>query len=808
MAFIPELPLKTELNNADLFAVDDGLHSYRITWATLNSMLGAVSGFSVDNEAGTITLTLSNGAVLTVTPHDPTKQNTLEWDTAPTGGSTKPVTSDGIKAALDDKLNITDYALYRGASASAVGAEGIVPAPGLPDLYLSSNGSWEQPDITPTTGSKHLITSGAVKEALDNVTIEVDAALSATSEHPVQNKIIKAALDLKANKSIQDMIAETFSSEQSYTMGEHVIYNGVLYIFTAAHAAGAWTGLDVETVDLATEIERANNVINLLLESGFVLTSENYVPFMRLWFKLNGAELLTDFNDLCEKWYNLTRTGWTGGTRFYHYSQSSVSAGTKVGDNTRMTATPSTESAAGQDDYQDVPLFKCLDCNWIIDSEGLIHVTAIDGVCGSFERDNPDKLVGVIQMAGWLKYVDDTANGTFTYMYTDVANADGYTPLPEAVNPDGSVRAWVVHAKYLSGDDYGCYSGVCPWAFNASHNTTRANFHNKWGNQYGGKTSADDAFLKLMFFLKYASYTADGILQGCVNYNYQYRVAVEEIGVERVILTASQAANIKVGSTVMVGNPTAFSSGTTLNIDRGQAGMRAKVDRKKVTRKETLTGGNVAVYIDNGGVTFNTTANTISTTGDSPTYVSTSPWFTGTCDNVKGVDGSPSAPSNGSEPYILQGIECALGGYEVLSDTIIKYYKDSSNKYHLTYYICRDASKYAAGITADYGMVGYEVDCPASNSWNYISEHGRDDSFPEACFPHLIGCTSSQRTKDAIYILATSESSYEYLSLGYLIGGVGRGGLSIVYASDGLGVGWWNILARLSPNGNRGTFAA
>lgn len=527
---------------------------------------------------------------------------------------------------------------------------------------------------------------------------------------------------------------------------------------------------------------------------------------MKLWFKQNGSEALTDFSSLCDRWYDLTRTGWTGGTRFYHWPGSGSGEGTKVGDNAGMTAVPSTESTAGQDDYQDVPLFHCLDCNWTLDENGKPHITAIEGVCGDFERDNPDKLVGVIQMTGWHKYVDDTENDVFTHMYTDEIGAAGYAPLPEAVDLDGTVRTWVVHGKYAAGDDYGCYSGVRPWTYTASYNTARTNFHNKWGDQYGGKTSADDAFLKLMFYLKYANLSADGVLQGCVNYNYQYAVAEQETGVERVILTAAQAANIKIGSTVMVGNPTAFSSGTTLDIARGRAGMRAKVDRKKVTRKETLASGRVAVYIDNGGVTFDTTANTISTTGDSPTYISTSPWYTGACDKVKGVDGSPSTPGNGTEPVILQGIEYALGAYEVVCDSILKYYKDSSDKYHLTVYVCRDASKYSTSVTSDYELVDYEVDCPSSSSWQYIAELGYDPDHPEVWFPQLIGSTSSQRTKDRIYILATSTLLYEWPSLGSLNTGDSSGGLSNVYASTSLSAENWYALPRLSATGNRGTY--
>lgn len=537
-----------------------------------------------------------------------------------------------------------------------------------------------------------------------------------------------------------------------------------------------------------------------------IIDDGNYIALMRLWFSVNGSNAMTDFSTLCDRWYEVTRTGWTGGTRFYHATSSMVSDGAKVGDNEGMVAETSTNNAAGRDDYQAVPLFHCMDCNWFLDVDGKPHITAIDGVCGDFERTNPNKLVGVIQMTGWCRRVEDVVSDTYTLMYTDVIGASGYYPLPEAVDLDGTVRSWVVHAKYASGEDYRCYSGVAPWTYTASHNSAITAFHNALGNQYGGKTSADDVFIKLMFFLKYARLSADGMLQGCVAYNYQYAVAEQETGVERVILTAAQAANIKVGSCVMVGNPTSFSSGTTLNIDRRYAGMRAKVDRKKVTRKETLTGGNVAVYIDNGGATFDTTANTITTAGDSPTYVSTSPWYTGTCDNVRGVDGSPSTPGNGAEPYILQGIECAPGAFEIISDCILKYYRDANDACHLTVYVCRDASKYATGITADYDLVGYEVDCPASNGWQYISELGYDPAHPEVCFPHIIGATSSQRMRDAIYMFATSTNTSEWVSLGGLNYGATVVGLSGIDASGPLTGATWYLLNRLSATGNRGIY--
>ena len=43
--------------------------------------------------------------------------------------------------------------------------------------------------------------------------------------------------------------ARKFSSSQNYAAGDLVVYSGVLYEFTSAHNAGAWTGEDAVRVD-------------------------------------------------------------------------------------------------------------------------------------------------------------------------------------------------------------------------------------------------------------------------------------------------------------------------------------------------------------------------------------------------------------------------------------------------------------------------------------------------------------------------------------------------------------------------------
>ena len=163
---IAELTSISQLSDTDVFVIDDGSANYKITWAALKALLGTVVSFTTNNETGILSLTLANGTILTVTPHDPTKQNVLTFDDAPTANSNNPVKSGGVKAALDTKLDSADYKQFTGATASDSGTAGIVPAPAAIGRYLGSQGVWEQPDTTPTENSDQLITSGAVKAAL------------------------------------------------------------------------------------------------------------------------------------------------------------------------------------------------------------------------------------------------------------------------------------------------------------------------------------------------------------------------------------------------------------------------------------------------------------------------------------------------------------------------------------------------------------------------------------------------------------------------------------------------------------------
>lgn len=109
------------------------------------------------------------------------KQNTLTFDSTPTANSTNPVTSGGVKAALDGKAEQAHTHSAIGDEGSSItvgegeinielsdpvthsGGELNITVSKLPNLLRAIN----NPDTAPTANSTNLVTSGGVKAALD-----------------------------------------------------------------------------------------------------------------------------------------------------------------------------------------------------------------------------------------------------------------------------------------------------------------------------------------------------------------------------------------------------------------------------------------------------------------------------------------------------------------------------------------------------------------------------------------------------------------------------------------------------------------
>ena len=586
--------------------------------------------------------------------------------------------------------------------------------------------------------------------------------------------------------------------------------NFTFCIEKSPHPDGTTDGKGEQVISQITAlVERAEAAVETVLEilqlqEAFDGTKATYDKLMRRWFVSKGINAMTKsgITRLCEEWYTITRDAWEGYTEFAQTSKSSLSTGTRGGDNLGLSCTPSTETFAGQDDYAGLPLFACVNVNYEVDAETLdIVVTGIEGITDNFAKTNPEKFTGVMQMSGYHYWYD--TDDTYVHGYADHVVSDvNCEPLPEAVRVEGSVRPFVVHSKYMNRTVNGkltSYAGVTPTAYTISHNVLHT-LSEATGSQYSGGTTADIAFLILMIYIKYASLTLDGIMQGCCNYNYQYYAQVSESGVKRIILPSSSL--IEEGSTILVGTYAG-------NADRQQAAVyNVSTDTGWiVTGVEDITIDGTAykaVYVE-APSTFDAVANGNATSGS--TIVSTFHWRNGATDAVLGNDGSPHDNTNGRNPFKCQGIEYAVGGYEILADVIMNIAVGSDENSYYTPHIVKRSAHQATSITSNYkALTDLAIACPAANSWQYIKREGYQDG---VFYPIEVGGSTSTFTKDAFYMNANGTTgTREWLAFGPLHLGSGHAGLSCLTGGHDLGTARWFCLARLSPNGNRGEWAA
>lgn len=290
----------------------------------------------------------------------------------------------------------------------------------------------------------------------------------------------------------------------------------------------------------------------------------------------------------------------------------------------------------------------------------------------------------------------------------------------------------------------------------------------------------------------FANMNSQAVMVGCTGFSDQYMAAVAEENVERIILTKKQAEYFPIGCCVSIGE-----MGSSTNKDRGQSHMHNLANRVKVTKIEPLDddSGNYALYVDNGGVTFNTSATTC---------ISTMPWHTGSTDKVKGTCGSPYSNTNGKEPFKFLGIEFALGQYVVRSDVILNgVYDAEADTYQQEIYTCYDCKYFATAINEHYKKLGYVIP-DSGNAWKYIKNLGFDVNFPHIRMASEYGGDSNKRFGDAVHTGTRANGTREFLSLGNLWNWSGAG-LRIAYLNGWLGNGLWHVSARPSLTGRRGS---
>ena len=457
----------------------------------------------------------------------------------------------------------------------------------------------------------------------------------------------------------------------------------------------------------------------------------------------------------------------------------SATACTKIGANAgKANPVPGIVGRPAVDPYEGVGPFIHFDVNAYVDSNGLPHVTAIEGD-GMFKRDGSNGNMWVLYpVLYWL--MDTSAETAVTLSVSDTKLA-GMAPQPQAYMPDGTLRPYMLIAKYVGvlGDDgkMASVAGRKPWNRNVSHNTLVTQCATATTG-YSGKSIGDDWYIKTMFMLKYATKHSQSVFTGCTGYDVQIAPTIAETGVTRVIVSNANAARLSVGSAMMLGTHTG-------NNDRNTASNYDIFDGKRILRMESYDANNTAIYFDTA-TAFNTAT----------TYLlSTSPWFSGSLDAVEG-DGTltDAGRTNGKEPFKIQGVELMMGLLEVLGDVIV--HSDGSTGWEIC--VNYDSRNEASSLTSNYAHTGKYLYSDAADSWKYPMH---PDNAGGLLFGTGSGASSTTGMCDGTYTNKTSTAGdREWFGLGGLDYGA-YAGVWCVYANYGLGSASWIIGSRLSGVG-------
>lgn len=495
--------------------------------------------------------------------------------------------------------------------------------------------------------------------------------------------------------------------------------------------------------------------------------------------------------------FALRRTGKVYTTRIYKYDTSTSPTGVKLNDNEGLVRKPSTNTAIGQDDYREIGLFMHFPCNFTVDDNGFIHITALQGQPDFRKTGKVD--VGEVTMSAWVGITDNPEY--VDYHYSDSPNeALGLVPMGESINPDGTLSPFMVHGKYGAGDIDGVpYSSAGLILANGSQkggkpisHTGMIAYMKKKGSRYVGTTNWDLFYKQLMLIILYATINSRSVMTGCNSYTSQEMATVAETGVTRVILPKAKANNYIVGSYVSVGD-----IGSNTNKDRYYAYMHNLAYDVKILKIEPVDDTNSAIYLDTEP--FNTTLTTC---------ISTMPWRTGSTDSVLGSDGSPFSNTDNKNPFKIQGIETGYGAYEVLSNVFMDIVTDEDGTPKRDVYICMDASLLTTDMNAAktrYKKVAAQVTYTAA-SWKYISKCFVDPALG-IMVPTETKAGSTTGFCNGLYTDSGTSGQREWLSLGYL----GNGticGLWVLGASLGVGSASWSFVSGVSPNGTRGEWQA
>lgn len=229
-----------------------------------------------------------------------------------------------------------------------------------------------------------------------------------------------------------------------------------------------------------------------------------------------------DIDTIVRRWFVLVWDDSTYGTKLYKFATSATPDGELIQASAELGATkPGTNATEAVDPYFQRGAFWAVEVAYEIENKEPVvkAVAGVNGVDRETLLSGKFGMVGVAQKTGW---VCDTADDNYYYHFYRaapayfLADANAYKPLPEGVAVDGSLRPFVIHAKYMAGrgadGKLTSASGLAVVNF-ISMDGQRAEWK-KRGADYCGICGCDLAFRMRMFWAKYGKKGNSGTLEG------------------------------------------------------------------------------------------------------------------------------------------------------------------------------------------------------------------------------------------------------------------------------------------------------
>ena len=625
--------------------------------------------------------------------------------------------------------------------------------------------------------------------------------------------------DLTNKPTIPSEVTETTVTNWGFTKNVGTI-TGINMNGTSKGTSGV---IDLGTVitshqDISGKENTSNKVTTLSSNS----TDTQYPSAKCVYDELESIKTVLDENDIKETekwlkgWFAITTNNHHHGYEYYPFSTSNTTTVERLYDSVGLSITPATDTVVQVDNLPEQ--FKSFSCNFFVDNDGVRHITSIKGMSNNYgETEATIKNVvykgitykqdlGRVRRTRYFKFGLNT-NNKFEYDFYWTPK-DGYIPTPMAVNKDGTISPFYVIATCVAGLDSdgdlrslkglipahylsGTTTGTEDISTNICYSDCISLFHNR-NQYYSAGLMSEYMDILLDFYLKFGTRDTQSIMKGNTLNNYQYAVSYGESNVNRVVLTTSQANNIDLLSCVSVGD-----RGTSTSTDRNSKILHNIVNDARVIGKEAIDETHTALILDHASFTTTET-----------TFVSTIHEVSGFSDFVLGDYGSPISNSNGKHGFVFDGIEIAVGGYEVAGNAIMNI-ADSTGKRDI--YITNDVSELSSTwstIQSNYNKSDLSIQPTTLNAWNYITKMEADLTnglfVPTECGQS--GSGSSVGFADGCYIDNGTSGQREFLWLGRLDSGASAG-LSCVHMAYGITNANWNILARLSINGVGGELA-